>query len=337
LIDGKKEFQVELFQECNNMCKFCFLGDGNRRTRNDNKLEAINATLKFLSDDENLKDYYCLSFIGGEFFQGQLDTPEVRESFFKLMSKASDLLRRGLVKTVWCSATLTLGDQKDLYEMLDLFRDVEYNPKDDSGFWIIASYDTTGRFHTQKYLDSWDYHMLNIQNRYPWVKFNTCTILSQHLVDRYLDGRLDFREFSRKYKTSFFFKQPAMGGWGFSGLETNSLEARAAFNEKVLAEWFPTRKSVLKFFAKLKQDDEALYEKLFNIKYRADELFRNFNYEEDTPEEQRRRMAKTTRFKDQKEETDEGFGLLPCGHPNVYQAYVDSDKCWVCDRDSVGG
>ena len=59
------------------------------------------------------------------------------------MEKTAWLKDNGYVKNVWIYATMTIGDQKDLYDSLEKF-------KDKKDFWILTSYDTMGRFHTQK-------------------------------------------------------------------------------------------------------------------------------------------------------------------------------------------
>ena len=94
-------------------------------------------------------------------------------------------------------------------------------------------------------------------------------------------------------------------------------------NEKI-GNFFPTRKKFIEFMTKLKKDDLDSYNKMFNINYRADTLYVNF---ED-------RIIEETRDKNRWVETD-GRGIpavLKCGHSEFYNCYIDSDKCALCDK-----
>ena len=150
----------------------CYLGEGNRFTSNEIKLKSLQNTIDKISDLSIYKEYDTLSYLGGEFFQGQLRTPEIKEKFMELMEKTAWLKDNGYIKNVWIYATMTIGDQHDLYEALEKF-------KDKNDFWILTSYDTMGRFHTPKMLETWDYNMRHIHELYPEIKFNITSIIYQ--------------------------------------------------------------------------------------------------------------------------------------------------------------
>lgn len=310
-----KQLQFELWQECGSNCAFCYLGEGNRFTSNEIKLKSLQNTIDKISDLSIYKEYDTLSYLGGEFFQGQLRTPEIKEKFMELMEKTAWLKDNGYVKNVWLYATMTIGDQKDLYETLEKF-------KDKKDFWILTSYDTLGRFHTQKMEDTWKYNMKHIHELYPDIKFNITTIITGDLIEKYLDGRFSFQKMEEEYHCGFFLKQCGLG----------SFESPKAMNDKI-GNFFPTRDQFIKFLIKYRKEESPLmWDKLFNIKYRADSLYRNFNSDGE-------QMILNTRYKDSKIEvkTNNPYEslALPCGHLKVYQAYVDSDKCVICDRNMV--
>ena len=310
-----KQLQFELWQECGSNCSFCYLGEGNRFTSNELKLKSLQNTLDKISDLSIYKEYDTLSYLGGEFFQGQLRTPELKEKFMELMEKTAWLKDNGYIKNVWLYATMTIGDQKDLYETLEKF-------KDKKDFWILTSYDTMGRFHTPKMLETWDYNMRHIHELYPDIKFNITSIITGDLIEKYLDGRFSFKEMEEKYHCGFFLKQCGLGSYK-TPVEMN----------KAIGNFFPTREMFLKFLKKYREEESPLmWDKLFNIKYRADSLYRNFNSDGE-------QMILNTRYKDSKMEvkTNNPYEslVLPCGHLKVYQAYVDSDKCVICDRNMI--
>lgn len=313
--------QFELWQECNNHCSFCYLGKNVQSTPKERKLQALESAYQKISDPQNYPHYDCIAFIGGEFFQGQLRDEEVRSSFFLLMRKAADLANRKIIKEVWISATLTIGDQRDLYAVLDLFD----NP---AQVWILTSWDSIGRFHSDKMEHNWQFHMKQLKQRYPDIKLNTTIILTQHFIDLYLADKFDIERFSQQYQTSYFFKQCGSGE-SFSKLEPtveNNLLVKQERNKQWGA-FFPTRASFMQFLCKFRQKESLLnWTKLFNIHYRADDLYRNFNDRSD--------MELTHRYKDSVFETQE-MGHLPCGHLMAYDAYVDQPGCVLCDKHKV--
>ena len=50
-------------------------------------------------------------------------------------------------------------------------------------------------------------------------------------------------------------------------------------------------------------------------------------------------IVKFIRDKNTLEETidciDEHIDNLPCGHSSIYQSYVDSDDCSICDKQQI--
>ena len=307
-----KSLQFELWQECNSHCTYCYLGKENRCTPVELKLNSLHTALEKISDLSNYPETEVISFLGGEFFQGQLNTPEVREGFYKLIEKVNWLLENNYIKEFWIYATMTIGDQKDLYQMIDMI-------SDKSKMWILTSYDTIGRFHSQKMFDSWDYNMRHIHELYPEIRLNTTTIITGDLIEKYLNDEFSFKDFIEKYHTSMFFKQCGRGPY-----------TKEEMNEQV-GNFFPKREEFLKFLIKFKeQEDEYLWDKLFNIKYRADSLYRNFNDKD-------RQMQLEHRIKTGKMETDNenDMAVNKCGHLLTYAAYIDSDGCVLCDKKNV--
>lgn len=310
-----KQLQFELWQECNSHCKFCYNGDNNLFTPLAKKIEAIDEAIKKISDLSNYPEYDTLAYLGGEFFQGQMNNYELRMKFYELMKKTAWLKDNGYIKNVWIYCTLTIGDQEHLYETLKLFKNKE-------NVWILTSYDTIGRFHTPKMEENWKYHMKHIHELYPDIMFNITTIITGDLCDRYNNNEISFRDMMEEYHTHFFFKQPGSGSHTKEEMQ------------KIIPNFFPTRQQFLTFLTKFKEkEDERMYDKLFNIVYRADTLYRNFNDKDG--------LVENTRHKDSKNEveapdSDEVQINPKCGHMRSYQCYIDSDKCCICDKKAMG-
>ena len=95
---------------------------------------------------------------------------------------------------------------------------------------------------------------------------------------------------------------------------------------KVLPKFFPTRKKFLKFLRLFrKQENPDMWNRLFNVAYRADTLVRNYN-DGHRQSYTRDKLGKC----DQPE-----YSTLACGHTVPYAAYIDSQHCVICDKEAV--
>ena len=340
----RKSFQWELWSYCKNKCVFCYLGDENKNTLEHRQLTSLNDFIKNINSlDYNV--YNNISLIGGEFFQGEAHSKVVEEKLFEALKMVGYLYKNKKIGSSWLSVTLTQKEQIDLYKILDYYKDnnifIPNTNYGSSGLWLCTSWDTKGRFHTQKYKDNWEYHMLNIQKKYSFVKFNTTCILTEPFLLDYINGNFSFKEFQNKFKTTIFLKQSGLGS-NFS--PDNKIQHKRITNEeyKELYEkakkmankyykfnFFPRREVMLEFLKKVYREDYGVYDRLFNIKYRADELHRNFNSEEHD--------KKDERYKNSFNETSETSSNYTndCGHIFNYACYGDSDKCCLCDKESI--
>ena len=335
---GRKSFQWELWQYCNSLCDFCYLGEDNRIHNKERQLQSM-LDLNQAIDHMDFSVYNNISLIGGEFFQGQLDDPEIHDKFFEIITKIFQLYVDKKIGSMWITCTLTLGDQKHLYELLDLAEKMGVHPVDEygsSGIWLCTSWDAKGRFHTPKMKENWEFHMKNIKKKYPWIKFNTTIILQQAFVDMYLEGKFRAYSFMEEYNTTIFFKQCGIPTSLHDKLEFPDgieitddlikLASKKKFNEDYFA-FYPTRDSFLLFLEKFYIEDNESYDRLFNIRYRSDELHRNFLQDECD------KMFE--RYKGDYGMEETGVKLLPCGHSDVYTPYIDSQRCCLCDRNVI--
>lgn len=339
----RKTFQWELWQRCNQCCQFCYLGNEKIRVLEERQLKSLKDLQRELAQLD-CTEYNCVSLIGGEFFQGQLSTPEIKELFYDCLMHIAGMYSEKKIGSFWISVTLTSRNQDDLYRFLDwaVVNNMISPDKDfgSSGLWLCTSWDARGRFHTEEQKKIWEENMLKIQQKYDMVKFNTTIILTEPFIEQYLSGEFSIKEFKKKYKTTLFFKQPGTGS-NFKledyGLKRENMEgtyAQAMYDAKQAANkfygwnFFPHRKIFLQFLNKMKNEDPEDYDRLFNIKYRAEELYRNFNDEGEA--------NKNLRFKDNSgKETTEDKVLNKCGHSYNYDCYADDPEghCCICDRD----
>ena len=318
-----KQIQFELWDDCNSKCTFCHLCNKNNGSSVDEKIYSINNAIKIVSDLLIYPDFYTIVLFGVEFFQGELNIPLLNSKFMELMKIINWLLKEKYIKNVWINATLTIGDQKDLYETLEIFKDHIEN------VWVLTSYDTLGRFHTSKMLENWDYHMKHIYELYPQIKLNITTILSDDCITKYLNGELSFQNMMKEYHNSFFFKVPA--------LQKEFFKNNKEMNDKI-GNFFPERKKFIRFLTKFrKEESDEMWNKLFDIHYRASDLYclekgdilkitRNkdtymediFNISKNIPVQRDNPLLMDYEMK--------------CGHLSNYNSYLNEDGCAVCDK-----
>lgn len=343
----RKTFQWELWSFCNQKCVFCYLGADNKDTRAERQMKSL---MDFEKSIDNLDYtlYNNISIIGGEFFQGEFHTPEIKEKFLSIMKKIGQLYEDKKIGSCWLTCTLTRKEQDGLYDLLDYFKKnkifIPNKKYTASGLWLCTSYDTKGRFHTQEQKDNWNYHMLNISKNYKFVKLNTTIILTGHFINEYLNNKIHLGKFSKKYNTTLFFKQPGLGtqfevrksDFDFiNDLEKSLTKYKEKWlinkrkaNEFYKFDFFPAQEEFKKLLIKIKAEEPEFYNRLFNIRYRADEVHRNKN------EAQNDRTD--IRFKDAFNETNETNNVLnDCKHLFSYACYVDNNNCCMCDKNNI--
>lgn len=116
------------------------------------------------------------------------------------------------------------------------------------------------------------------------------------------------------------------------------MQNKQKFNREILPNFFPKRNTFLKFLAKYKSEvPEYEYNKLYNIHYRADDLYKNtINNKEEYVHLHRVKNEKMADY-----EVDENGNMAghapenPCGHGISYAPYVDSNACFICDKDLI--
>lgn len=325
----KKQLQFELWQDCNSKCDFCYLNWFNVNRTNAYKLERIAHVRSILDDDSLYETYDTISLIGGEFFQGQLQDPQVNDAFFALIHKLKTLLDSGKINCIWIMVSLLIGKQPDLYRCLEMFGD-------DPRVWFNTSWDIHGRFKSEKMCVTWEEHVSNIHRLYPHINVNTTIILTHELISAYLNGEFSFVDFRERHKVHLFLKPPAYNTTTTQMYERLHGEViphgeKQMFSSLIGSQFFPNRKEFLQFLAKFKNEmGEVEYENLFNINRRADDVYRT--------DSTGCTEALVHRQKKEKDLGDAGCDVNPkCGHSTYYQSYIDSDECMLCDKNYIGG
>lgn len=342
----RKSFQWEIWSYCNQKCMYCYNGALNLDTVEQRQLTSISDLNKAL-DTLDFKKYNNVSIIGGEMFQGECHTEKVAKDLLDTLIRIARLYNEKKLGSIWITCTLTRKKQDVLFEWLDyckennlLLQNSEYGS---SGLWLCTSWDIKGRFHNEEQEKTWHNNMKSIKDKYPFVKYNTTIILMEPFLQAYIDGTFSLKKFSKEYDTTFFFKQPSYTQYiepGVRGWDNDithddlyfsvAKKCREEINKEFGFNFFPRREVVIKFLRKLLHDEGIyIYDRLFNIRYRSDELHRNLNYDEHD--------QTNFRFKDSASEAceDDPQMVNKCGHISNYTFYVDSNKCCACDKKMI--
>lgn len=322
---NKRIIQYEIWKECHNRCKFCFLAEDTIHTPDEVKLSGIyNAKVQIAEDIKNNR-IDGVGIIGGDFWQGELTTPEIRKNFFDLVTECFTYLKNGNIMEVWLTATLTLGDQEDLYELIELYNTmIPDEEKEQKRLWICTSYDTIGRFHIPKMKETWEFHMKNISKKYPKVLKNTSFIITNDLVKKTLQNEFNFVEFEKEFGTEIYMKTP-------SHYFENWEEGKQKFKD-IVGDFFLERALTMEFLQKLNSELPDALNKIMNNDLRAEILVGHPNdggFDIMVRDQEDRHKNICGDMDTEKSQ------ILSCGHERQYQCYVDSDKCFMCDLRKV--
>lgn len=352
----KKALQWELWQQCDNMCSFCCLGKGNRNTSKERKLQSL-SNFKATLDNFDSETYDTVGLFGGEFFQGQIDDPEVNKAFFESIEKLKSLREEGKLKSIWIVATLTKQNLKDLWKTLIVLHVSELDsariPFSEEGVWVCTSWDPQGRFHTKNSEHTWENNVKKIAQEFPWVSINTSVILTQKVCEMYLNGEFVPKDFMKKHHTSIALNQTRIFDYEIESNTDELCEFRETQNPEVIDAYltnlkkateadigfrfYPERRTFRKFLLKFARDDTELYNSIFNVEREADVVFKNFNDSDGGV----------------KWEADKDLAIQVCSsvgrinnpncerephcnkHPIDFATCIDSNACMICDRDQI--
>ena len=233
-----KFIQYQLWSECRNGCLFCLCRD---QILIDKKY-ALNFILDKL-DDEEVYEFDEVGLIGGEIFDVEIDEPEVKELFYKVLTKICNMH----FKKIYIATNLIYDMNKHLVECLEFLRNKGVQNK----VLICTSWDSNWRFSTAKKREIWESNMRRLETEYPDFNKHIEIILSGDFIDTVLAGEFDIAEFSNMCNARIDFIEPT-SGWYYN--DKKQLQA-------VCPNFFPTKEKFIKF---LKQ--ECIEKKSVDIK-----------------------------------------------------------------------
>lgn len=247
--------QYELWKECYNNCSFCF----NKGLPDLDKIVSLNQVMELL-DDPEVDEFDEIGFIGGEFFDGQLENPKVKDLFYRLFDKVVEKINLGKIKKLYVTCEMILENIGDLLEFMEYLKNNEIIDKT----LLCTSYDTIGRFHTPERESLWKANMLYIKKLYPKINLHTEIIMTQDFIEKVLSGEFDIPTFEKTYNTSVDYLEPNTGSY---------YKDKKEFNEHI-PNFLVKRNDFLKFLKKtcIEEKTISLF-KLFSKDIRSNTIY----------------------------------------------------------------
>lgn len=369
---GRKMYQSEIWHLCYQRCKFCFNGQDNLETCEERQLQSIRDIEQKIKFELDYSKYNGISFIGGEFFQGEAHSEEVLKRVVDLFKYCAILYEKKYIGMCWITATLTQPREKiqGLFDFLDWCKiNNIFQPKKEfgsSGLWICTSWDIEGRFHTYQQKKNWENNMKYLRKTYKFLKFTTNMILTGPMMKAYIEGGINLKKFKKEYSTTIFLKQPILG----DRFQTTAFLKRSRSDNRYPEEsesfnsccrdcsdinYTPTKEEYHDAFLRAKQYANKVWYKwdffptedlmrkfLISVAQKDPEDFMklfNIVYRSDELHRtygDKNRDSMNIRNKQTGMETLEDLLVNTCGHVMTYACYSDNNHCCLCLRDEIG-
>ncbi len=220
--------QFELWKDCSLGCRFCC----NKGQPKIDKIQSLNFILEKL-DEEEIQSYNEIGFIGGEFFNGELKNSNVKELFYKIFKKVSEIN----YQKIYITSALMFDITTYLTPFLDYLKELNVLDK----VLICTSYDIEYRFRSNDTKELWKHNMKQLRNDYPQLGLHVETILTQSFINAVNDGTFNIKEFEQEYNVRIDYIEPSSGLY-YKGKEDCS---------KDMPNFFPTKSSFVSFLKKV--------------------------------------------------------------------------------------
>ena len=237
--------QYELWKDCNNHCAFCY----NRKLKDIDKIFSLNYVL----NDLKTRSYNEIGFIGGEFFDGQLQDEKVKKLFYKLFSECKT------ANKIYVASSLIYEDEKDLYEFLNYAKANEFLNK----LVLCTSYDIKYRFKTSVDENNWKTTMICLHNNFPELQIHTEVILSKAFMEAVLNETFIPSVFEKKYFTRIDYIE---ANYGYD----------VEYSDNLIG-FIPDKITTIRFLHKIIDENLVNLNDFLNDKLIADTLLFSYN------------------------------------------------------------
>lgn len=252
--DKRHFIQFNMWKNCRNHCEFCF-NRGYKLSTDNDKLEIIKFVQNKL-EDRKILNYNEIGFIGGEFFDDQLNSYEVKNKFYKLFEQCKKLKDSGTLDKICVATSLVFDINAHLLDFIQYLKKLDLL----NITLFCTSYDCKYRFHSENDLKTWQKNMKLLSKLVP-NKVHTEMIVSGFFIDSVMSKKLDLLDFCNKYHTSIDFIEPTFIDY-FDDMPATI---------KQLPDFFPRRQQFIDFVKEYALNKKIIdINRFLSIKLRSD-------------------------------------------------------------------
>lgn len=301
--------QYSVWGNCCNACDFCLRKDRTVHTKQQQieNVKNIRENINYI--DWKNKFNFGISLLGGELYFVQ--DKDVQNEFMLLIE---DIINKVIkISTnpycMYSSVTNGIYNPSFLFKVIDKIRDeVGINHVD-----LNFSYDTKYRFKTEHDRLLCLENINKFHERYNY-KTGVQMILTQYFINLLKNKEFDINEFLEKE---------------IPGNALSFLYPHTIHTGKVLEDFFFSRKDLLWFVQYLKEENYEVYRN-FMFSTKNSGTFKYTGYRYRGSKESKGKINQQPVLSDGKEEINPR-----CGHSKLYQCYTDSDRCMLCDLQTL--
>lgn len=256
-MNTRKFIQFNMWKNCNNNCRFCF-NRGQKKSDTLDKLEILRFVKNKLLHEDILQ-FNEIGFIGGEFFDIELDDEQIKTKFYELFNICKTLYDNGTLEKICIATHLIYDINIHLIPFIKFLKEI--NLFDITLF--CTSYDTVYRFKNTKDCELWKSNMLYISKNFN-TKIHTEVIITKNLIEQIESNIFDILEFEKTYNTKIDFIEPTFIEYFSSKAET--------LNK--LPDFFPSRSQFIDFIYKYAINLKIIdLQRFLSIKLRSDRSY----------------------------------------------------------------
>lgn len=249
--------QFYLWYNCTQDCTFC-IHKRKYKSLTKDKIDNLNFVIDKLKSPE-MDDYTEIGFIAGDFFDGNMNNPTVKEKFYEMLDLCVDRYKQGKLNKILITAYLIYSPEIELNNFLDYI----VSKGIDQIVLFCTSFDLKYRFKSDTEIKQWYDNVKLIYDR-THKEIHVETILTQYFIDAINDKTFDVNKFCEENHLHIDLIPPAP--CDMYDTKQKSME--------LMPDFFPTRKSFLDFFYKYVQNNE-----LFDLNaFLSHKLFSNVLY-----------------------------------------------------------
>lgn len=300
-----KMVQYSVWGNCSNSCDFCLRRDRTIHTK-DQQIQNIKNIIENIGYIDWKTEYnHGISLLGGELYF--ITDPDVQNEFMKLIDTIIEKILKVSTNEhcYYSSVTNGIYEPSFLFRVIDRIRDtVGINHVD-----LNFSYDLKYRFHSEEKRKLVLENINKFHDRYDYT-VGVQMILTQHLINLIKEGKFSVNEFLEK---------------DIPGNNMSFLYPHEIHTGKKLDDFFFTRKDLLWFVLWLRSHNYEVYKNfMYSTRNSGTFKYTGFKYKHGNKVDQQPVLS------DGKEEINP-----KCGHSMLYRCYSDSDRCMLCDLQSI--